>query len=139
MLQRAVLPFPEYFNSLSHALEVKSRTNSVNEKITYAAEVNIRKAAPFEYVECRGIGSIGPPTTPRGGTSYLFVFFMNGLTVFKSSSHRMELVIIALIAVEVVVVSPFPSLTSTTSDMCLTGPYTRWARAVAYVDNKRAS
>lgn len=28
-----------YFNSLNEALEVKARTMSVNEKITYAAEV----------------------------------------------------------------------------------------------------
>lgn len=30
-----------YFNSLSAALEMKARTRSVNEKITYAAEVRL--------------------------------------------------------------------------------------------------
>lgn len=30
---------PGYFNTLSAALEIKSRTRSVNDKITYAAEV----------------------------------------------------------------------------------------------------
>ena len=30
---------PDYFNTLSAALEIKSRTRSVNDKITYAAEV----------------------------------------------------------------------------------------------------
>ncbi|KAI0303749.1 hypothetical protein B0F90DRAFT_1809452 [Multifurca ochricompacta] len=58
-----------YFNSLSAALEVKSRTRSVNDKITYAAEVQsvLRQL------------------------------------LHETSSARMELVIIALIAVEVVI------------------------------------
>lgn len=30
---------PGYFNSLSNALEMRNRTRSVNDKITYAAEV----------------------------------------------------------------------------------------------------
>ncbi|KAJ7593129.1 hypothetical protein C8J56DRAFT_930454 [Mycena floridula] len=59
----------QYFISLSNALEVKSRTDSVNDKITYAAEAQsvLRQL------------------------------------LTESSTHRMELVIIALIAVEVVV------------------------------------
>jgi len=58
-----------YFNSLSAALEVKARTTLVNDKITYAAEVQsvLRQL------------------------------------LTESSSHRMELIIIALIAVEVVI------------------------------------
>jgi len=57
------------FNSLSDALEVKARTTSVNNKITYAAEAQsvLRQL------------------------------------LTEKSSHRMELIIIALIAVEVVV------------------------------------
>lgn len=59
-----------YFNSLSAALEVKARTRAVNDKITYAAEVQsvLRQL------------------------------------LHETSSARMELVIIALIAVEVVIV-----------------------------------
>lgn len=59
-----------YFNSLSAALEVKARTRSVNDKITYAAEVQsvLRQL------------------------------------LHETSSARMELVIIALIAVEVIIV-----------------------------------
>ncbi|KAF8896330.1 hypothetical protein BD779DRAFT_1495251 [Infundibulicybe gibba] len=58
-----------HFNSLSNALEVKARTTSVNDKITYAAEAQsvLRQL------------------------------------LTESSTHRMELVIIALIAVEVVI------------------------------------
>ncbi|TFK47777.1 hypothetical protein OE88DRAFT_1810874 [Heliocybe sulcata] len=58
-----------YFKTLSTALEMKTRTNSVNDKITYAAEVQsvLRQL------------------------------------LTESTAHRMELVIIALIAVEVVV------------------------------------
>ncbi|KZP23799.1 hypothetical protein FIBSPDRAFT_918987 [Athelia psychrophila] len=58
-----------FFNSVSEALEVKARTHSVNEKITYAAEVQsvLRQL------------------------------------LTESSTHRMELIIIALIAVEVVI------------------------------------
>ncbi|KAJ7066974.1 hypothetical protein C8F01DRAFT_1119794 [Mycena amicta] len=55
----------KYFNSVSKALDVQVRTDSVNDKITYAAEVRSI---------CRG-----------------------------PSTHSMELVIIALIAVEVVI------------------------------------
>ncbi|KAF8656182.1 hypothetical protein AX16_002622 [Volvariella volvacea WC 439] len=59
----------KHFKSLSDALEVKQRTMSVNDKITYAAEAQsvLRQL------------------------------------LTESSSHRMELVIIALIAVEVVI------------------------------------
>ncbi|THH20731.1 hypothetical protein EW146_g682 [Bondarzewia mesenterica] len=59
-----------YFNSLSNALEVRVRTRSVNDKITYAAEVQsvLRQL------------------------------------LTETSAARMELVIIALIAVEVVIV-----------------------------------
>ncbi|KAH9068414.1 hypothetical protein EDB83DRAFT_2376396 [Lactarius deliciosus] len=59
-----------YFNSLNAALEVKARTRSVNDKITYAAEVQsvLRQL------------------------------------LHETSSARMELVIIALIAVEVIIV-----------------------------------
>ncbi|KAF9267741.1 hypothetical protein L218DRAFT_854520 [Marasmius fiardii PR-910] len=58
-----------HFKAMSDALEINSRTDSVNEKITYAAEVQsvLRQL------------------------------------LTESSSHRMELVIIALIAVEVVI------------------------------------
>ncbi|KDQ24639.1 hypothetical protein PLEOSDRAFT_1107566 [Pleurotus ostreatus PC15] len=58
-----------YFNSMSDALEIKARTTSVNDKITYATEAQsvLRQL------------------------------------LTESSSHRMELIIIALIAVEVVV------------------------------------
>ncbi|EGO24802.1 hypothetical protein SERLADRAFT_468651 [Serpula lacrymans var. lacrymans S7.9] len=58
-----------YFKSIINALEVKTRTSSVNDKITYAAEVQ---------------------STLRQ-------------LLTESSGHRMELVIIALIAVEVVI------------------------------------
>ncbi|KZT20140.1 hypothetical protein NEOLEDRAFT_1141095 [Neolentinus lepideus HHB14362 ss-1] len=58
-----------YFKSLSNALEVKIRTTSVNDKITYAAEVQS--------------------------------ILRQLLT--ESTAHRMELVIIALITVEVIV------------------------------------
>ncbi|KAL4062921.1 hypothetical protein J3A83DRAFT_4362975 [Scleroderma citrinum] len=57
-----------FFKSMSGALEVKSRTNAVNEKITYATEVSSS---------------------------------LDGLE--DSTAHRMELVIIALIAVEVII------------------------------------
>ncbi|KAH9960848.1 hypothetical protein BC827DRAFT_1294551 [Russula dissimulans] len=58
-----------YFNSLTAALEVKARTRAVNDKITYAAEVQsvLRQL------------------------------------LHETSSARMELVIIALIAVEVII------------------------------------
>jgi len=58
-----------YFNSLTTALEVKARTGAVNDKITYAAEVQsvLRQL------------------------------------LHETSSARMELVIIALIAVEVII------------------------------------
>lgn len=58
-----------FFKSMTAALEVKARTNAVNEKITYATEVQ---------------------STLRQ-------------LLTESSTHRMELVIIALIAVEVVI------------------------------------
>ncbi|TFK40378.1 hypothetical protein BDQ12DRAFT_680859 [Crucibulum laeve] len=58
-----------YFKSLSNALEVKTRTASVNDKITYAADIQS--------------------------------ILRQLLT--ESSTHSMELVIIALIAVEVVI------------------------------------
>ncbi|KAI0064765.1 hypothetical protein BV25DRAFT_1913943 [Artomyces pyxidatus] len=59
-----------YFNSMSNALEVKARTRSVNDKITYAAEVQsvLRQL------------------------------------LTETSGARMEIIIIALIAVEVVIV-----------------------------------
>jgi len=58
-----------YFHSLNAALEVKARTRAVNDKITYAAEVQsvLRQL------------------------------------LHETSSARMELIIIALIAVEVVI------------------------------------
>ncbi|KAF8149928.1 hypothetical protein B0H34DRAFT_757148 [Crassisporium funariophilum] len=58
-----------YFKSLSDALEVKARTASVNDKITYAAEAQS----------------------------------MLRQLLTESSTHSMELIIIALIAVEVVI------------------------------------
>ncbi|KAF9238510.1 hypothetical protein BU15DRAFT_88355 [Melanogaster broomeanus] len=58
-----------FFKAMTAALEVKARTNAVNEKITYATEVQ---------------------STLRQ-------------LLTESSGHRMELVIIALIAVEVVI------------------------------------
>ncbi|EIN04900.1 hypothetical protein PUNSTDRAFT_75319 [Punctularia strigosozonata HHB-11173 SS5] len=58
-----------YFNSLSNALEIRARTRSINEKITYAAELQ--------------------------------AVLRQLLT--ESSAHRMELIIIVLIAVEVVI------------------------------------
>ncbi|KAF9223379.1 hypothetical protein BS17DRAFT_781765 [Gyrodon lividus] len=58
-----------FFKLMTAALEVKARTNSVNEKITYATEVQ---------------------STLRQ-------------LLTESSAHRMELVIIALIAVEVII------------------------------------
>ncbi|KAG8917035.1 hypothetical protein FRC01_002702 [Tulasnella sp. 417] len=59
----------EYFKSVSSALEIKLRTKSVNDKITYAAELQ---------------------STLRE-------------LLTESTAHRMELIIIALIAVEVVI------------------------------------
>ncbi|KAH9850377.1 hypothetical protein C2E23DRAFT_887530 [Lenzites betulinus] len=58
-----------YFNSLSNALEIRLRTRSVNDKITYAAEM---QSVLRELLT-------------------------------ETSAHRMELIIIALIAVEVVI------------------------------------
>ncbi|CCM01385.1 uncharacterized protein FIBRA_03436 [Fibroporia radiculosa] len=58
-----------YFNSLSNALEMKARTRSVNDKITYAAEM---QSVLRELLT-------------------------------ETSGHRMELIIIALIAVEVII------------------------------------
>ncbi|KIJ62828.1 hypothetical protein HYDPIDRAFT_93601 [Hydnomerulius pinastri MD-312] len=58
-----------FFKSMTGALEVQARTNAVNEKITYATEVQ---------------------STLRQ-------------LLTESSAHRMELVIIALIAVEVII------------------------------------
>ncbi|OJT11449.1 Required for meiotic nuclear division protein 1 -like protein [Trametes pubescens] len=58
-----------YFNSLSNALEIRTRTRSVNDKITYAAEM---QSVLRELLT-------------------------------ETSAHRMELIIIALIAVEVVI------------------------------------
>jgi len=58
-----------YFKSLSGALEVKARTSSLNDKITYAAEAQS----------------------------------MLRQLLTESSTHSMELIIIALIAVEVVI------------------------------------
>ncbi|KAJ1307992.1 hypothetical protein OPQ81_002065 [Rhizoctonia solani] len=58
-----------YFDSVSEALEIKARADSVNAKITYAAEL-------------------------QGLLRELLA---------ESSGHRMELIIIALIAVEVVI------------------------------------
>ncbi|KAI0367768.1 hypothetical protein BV20DRAFT_999888 [Pilatotrama ljubarskyi] len=58
-----------YFNSLSNALEIRSRARSVNDKITYAAEM---QSVLRELLT-------------------------------ETSAHRMELIIIALIAVEVVI------------------------------------
>ncbi|KAI8980192.1 hypothetical protein BD414DRAFT_493901 [Trametes punicea] len=58
-----------YFNSLSNALEIRSRIRSVNDKITYAAEM---QSVLRELLT-------------------------------ETSAHRMELIIIALIAVEVVI------------------------------------
>lgn len=60
-----------YFDSVCEALEIKARADSVNAKITYAAEL-------------------------QGLLRELLA---------ESSGHRMELIIIALIAVEVVIVS----------------------------------
>lgn len=34
-----IFVFSDYFNSLNNALEMRARTRSVNDKITYAAEV----------------------------------------------------------------------------------------------------
>ncbi|KAF8340426.1 uncharacterized protein EI90DRAFT_3116981 [Cantharellus anzutake] len=56
----------EYFNSMSKALDIHERVNALNQKITYAAEVQV---------------------TLRE-------------LLTESSTHRMELIIIALIAVE---------------------------------------
>ncbi|KZT00801.1 uncharacterized protein LAESUDRAFT_764329 [Laetiporus sulphureus 93-53] len=58
-----------YFNSLSNALEIRSRTSAVNDKITYAAEM---QSVLRELLT-------------------------------ETSAHRMELIIIVLIAVEVVI------------------------------------
>jgi len=58
-----------YFTSMTDALDMKTRTKSVNDKITYAAEV---QSVLRELLA-------------------------------ESSGHRMELIIIALIAVEVVI------------------------------------
>ncbi|KAF8840178.1 hypothetical protein BDN67DRAFT_968879 [Paxillus ammoniavirescens] len=65
----AELELEGFFKSMTAALEVKARTNAVNEKITYATEVQ---------------------STLRQ-------------LLTESSGHRMELVIIALIAVEVII------------------------------------
>ncbi|TFY60448.1 hypothetical protein EVJ58_g5151 [Rhodofomes roseus] len=61
-----------YFHSLSAALEIKLRTQSVNDKITYAAELSKMQSVLRELLT-------------------------------ETSAHRMELIIIALIAVEVVI------------------------------------
>ncbi|TCD69342.1 hypothetical protein EIP91_007898 [Steccherinum ochraceum] len=61
--------FEGYFNTLSNALEMRARTRSVNDKITYAAEMQS---------------------------------VLRSLLT-ETSGHRMELIIILLIAVEVVI------------------------------------
>lgn len=42
----------EYFISVSDALDVKIRTDSVNDKITYAAEVRCVVPIPLFIVNC---------------------------------------------------------------------------------------
>lgn len=57
MWQLSLLARTGYFKSLSDALEVKARTSSVNDKITYAAEVNwysrgIERTHTYDYPRC---------------------------------------------------------------------------------------
>jgi uncharacterized Rmd1/YagE family protein len=77
---------PGYFKSVSEALEIKARTALVNEKITYAAEVqSVLRQLLTEVSSLPLLDST--------------------IDCSQKSSHRMELIIIALIAVEVVIVS----------------------------------
>lgn len=66
-----------YFHSLSDALEVKARTMSVNEKITYAAEVGLSTGSMFICILCiltvYYSGTICSATSPHGGTPALII------------------------------------------------------------------
>lgn len=60
-----------YFNSLSNALEIRTRTRSVNDKITYAAEVchidteALRNAYPCTDAICAARAIDGGVYLPR--------------------------------------------------------------------------
>jgi hypothetical protein len=53
-----------YFKSLSNALEVRARIDSVNEKITYAAEVFSIICSHFLAYENFSLGSVNATTAP---------------------------------------------------------------------------
>lgn len=62
-----------YFNSLSNALEMKQRTKSVNDKITYAAEVRLSPPLRFPNDDTADLSTpssdaIGPPRAVDRGT-----------------------------------------------------------------------
>ncbi|KAK7033144.1 DUF155 domain-containing protein [Favolaschia claudopus] len=78
----------KYFISVSDALDVSIRTDSVNDKITYAAEA--------QSVLRQLLTEASTYPSFSFGTIFKFLFP-------QTSSHSMELVIIALIAVEVVI------------------------------------
>ena len=56
------------FNSLSEALEVKARTHSVNEKITYAAEVGLICIGHLKKIVDISLGAICPEAVINRGT-----------------------------------------------------------------------
>jgi hypothetical protein len=91
---------------MSNALDVKVRTDSLNDKITYAAEVRqlYHKRRPLSKI------FLFRPNLYSGNSSQRHVVIRLSsrrlLTLVQTSTHSMELVIIALIAVEVVIVRP---------------------------------
>jgi len=104
----------KYFKSLSNALEMRGRTSSLNDKITYAAEVQSMLRQLLTEVSS-------------------FLSPLNAsLTVQRaqSSGHSMELIIIALIAVEVVIVSVLHRPCPLVVDNNLSGYHSRWPRAL---------
>ena len=103
---------------MTDALDMKTRTKSVNDKITYAAEVSIlvyyfERSSDFD---CR-CNPCFASCWQRYVDAHVLLADPSDVRVFciwilKSSGHRMELIIIALIAVEVVIVRCFDHLTN---------------------------
>lgn len=77
------LTAPAYFDSIASEFEIKERIDAINKKIDYAQEVqNTLRALLTE------------------------VCFLSPSLTAQASGHRMEVIIILLIAVEVVIVRP---------------------------------
>jgi len=101
-----------YFKAMSNALEIKSRTQVVNAKITYAVEV--QSVLRDLLTEVRNSYGLSLSLSSRSCLREDILF----TTFCQSSTHRMELIIIGLIAVEVVLVRPlFSSYVPVQSEM----------------------